>query len=287
MNATADAKAALVTRFRELLPGDRREAMPSESHAATFDDNLLPTLNPAQIALARNYLAQGDGKELEHGPTGSPPDAHAANSSSAAAVNLFGILLDRSEFPTIAGLSGFDCPPRLEAKLAFQRGGTPPNLDVLFIGPGIVAGIESKLTESLSRHSPRTWQDSISRPENLALLIAGWRATLDDAIAGTYHAHHLEVGQFLRHALGLRRQYPDAETHLIYCFWEPANGDSIPAVLEHRAEVIDFAERVVGSEPDFHAVTHADLISEWDTNLAPRWLTDHCAAWRTRYDISI
>lgn len=287
MSTKTDAISALADSLKGRLPEDRVAAMPTPTHTATLEDNLLPTLTHEQVELVRAQLRRGDGRELQPRSTGEPPDAHAAHSSSAAAANLFGVWLGRPDGLTIAGLTGFDAPLELEVKVPFQAGGRAPNLDALVAGTGIAVGVESKLTEMLSGHQPRVWQESISRPHNLSLLDGGWRTTLDSAIDGTYTARYLEPGQLLRHALGIQRRYGGRDTHLIYCYWEPTNADEHEVIRAHRAEIAEFAERVADSSPQFHAITHAQLVSEWDVPGAPVGVPEHCAAWRARYQLAI
>lgn len=285
MSAAERARTAMGDRLKNLLPPDRA-AMITGSRTATLRDNLLPSLTDEQVELASEMLAQGSGKELTSAD-GTPPSAHSAHSSAAAAINLLGVWLGRSERPVVAGIAGADPGVVFEAKLPFQRGGTPPNLDALLTGPEVVVAIESKLTEMLSPHSPRPWQKSISRPENLSLLGDGWRATLEDAIAGEYHASHLESGQLLRHALGVQRRHGTTPTHLIYAYWEPENPEDFPEIQRHRDEVAEFTKRVGDAAPQLHAVTHRAIIDSWDLPSAPDWLRAHCTAWRARYALTI
>lgn len=236
MTAKQRAANALAHRLRGLLPADRAARMKGH-HVERFEDNLAPTLTAEQVTALRAQLDRGDGKELEPGPNGEPPDAHAAHSSAVLAFNAFGRWYGEESALNIAGIGGFDTPLAVEKRQPIQRGGRHPNLDVLLVGRSVALGIESKLAEPLGTHSRRCWQESYSRPENLALLEGGWRRILDAAIAGDYHCKRLEVDQLLRHALGLRKQHPTRESHLVYCYWEPCNGAELPEISEHRQEV--------------------------------------------------
>jgi hypothetical protein len=277
---------ALAVRLRNALAQDRAALM-TTTHIAEFRDNLVESLLPEQITALERQLKHGDGRELDPGPNGEPPDACSIRSSAVLALNAFGRWLGDEKHMSIAGISGFDQPLEVEKKLPIQRGGRPPNLDVLLAGPGIVVGVESKLLEPLSRHGSRTWQESYSRAHNLALLGGGWRSTLDAAIAGKYSTEYLDVGQLLRHALGLNKCYADRSRHLVYCYWEPTNGGEVTEVVAHRSEVAEFADRVSGSEPSFHAVTYAELLDEWSELREPAWLEGHISALRERYEVQI
>jgi hypothetical protein len=283
---TERAALALAAKLRNLLPQDRAAAMTSR-HVAAFEENLVGTLRPDQIAELRAQLARGDGRELEPGPNGEAPDAHSVRSSAVLAFNAFGPWLGDEEHMMVDGIGGFDQPLEVEKKQPIQRGGTPPNFDVLLTGPSVVAGVESKLLETLGTHTARAWQDSYSRPQNLDLLSGGWRETLDAAMSGGYATKQLDAGQLLRHALGLRKQHPHRTTHLVYCYWEPTNGDEIPEVTAHRAEVADLALRVDSSEPFFHALSYAHLLDEWSRLSRPTWLRQHIGLLRERYEIRI
>ena len=270
----------------ELLPADRAGLVVG-SHVAAFEDNLLPSLLPEQVAELRAQLERGDGRELEFRADGSPPDAHSVRSSAVLAFNVFARWLGDERQLTLCGVTGFESRLTVEARLPIQRGGRAPNLDVLLTGAGVAVGVESKLLEPLSGHGGRTWQESYGRPHNLALLTGAWRETLEAAIAGEYTPRHLEADQPLRHGLGLNKQHSQRARHLVYCYWEPINGDTIDEVRAHRAEVADFASRVASSEPTFHALSYSYLFDEWEKRSAPAWLAEHVRALRQRYEVTV
>ena len=104
-------------------------------------DNLVPNVSLADFEAD---LRAGDGNELEG-------KFKAVHSSSALAVNVFAPFRARG-FELILPGSGSISGLEFERKCPHGISGRSPNLDVLLTGPTGVIGIESKLTETLSRH---------------------------------------------------------------------------------------------------------------------------------------
>ena len=104
-------------------------------------DNLVPSVNLADF---EDELRAGDGNELEG-------KFKAVHSSSALAVNVFAPFRARG-FELILPGSGSISGLEFERKCPHGISGRSPNLDVLLTGATGVIGIESKLTEMLSRH---------------------------------------------------------------------------------------------------------------------------------------
>lgn len=69
--------------------------------------------------------------------------------------------------------------------------------------------------------------------------------------------------------------------HLVLLYWEPADGDGLPEVRQHREEVAELRARL-GDEasPRFHAVSYAALLRDWEASRP-----GHVAALRARYDV--
>lgn len=243
------AYAALLAGLVSSVPAERAALIDAKGRTASFEDNLLSTLTDAQAAELRKQLSAGDGRELDYGKDGTRPDAHAAHSSSVLAFNAFGAWLDHEQHLVIDGVHGFVDRLRVEARQRLFRGGRAPNLDCLITGPDVVVGIESKLTEPLARHHAKPWSDAYSRESCRALLEGGWRKTLDNARSGAYRTTHLDADQLLKHALGLSKQHPNRERHLMYVYWEPADGDTYEEVRRHRSEVTELRERVGDASP--------------------------------------
>jgi hypothetical protein len=281
------ARSRLIERLESMLPPARDGSVDASGRTELFEDNLVASLEPAQIAELKRQLAKGDGGELEPGPHGQRPDAHAAHSSEALAFNAFGRWLGYERQLTIDGIGGFDERIRVEAKQPIFKGGRAPNLDCLASGPKVVVGVESKLTEPLAPHTHRKWSLAYERESCQSLLSAGWVQALKEAIAGTYAPRYLDTDQLLKHALGLSKQHPDVERHLVYVYWEPTDGDQFDVAQEHRAELAAFQERVGDASPHFHAVTHAQLWDEWAALRDIPWLPDHLRQLRDRYAIGI
>jgi hypothetical protein len=280
------AREALIGCLRESLPPDRAALVDDTGRSERFEDNLVASLSAEQVAALRKQLIAGDGRELEHGADGSRPDGHAAHSSAALAFNAFGAWLTRESELVIDGVGGFSDPLRIEAKQRIFRGGRAPNLDCLASGAEVVVGVESKLTEPLARHGTKTWSEAYGRDSCRALLTDGWLEVLDAARAGSYRTRYLDVDQLLKHALGLCKQNPGRELHLVYVFWEPANAADFDELRAHRDEVQALLDRVGDALPRLHALTYSELWRQWDALDLP-WLREHLTALRRRYDLSV
>jgi len=300
------AIVALVDRHRRLLPRAPRPLLDDAGAVREFRDNLLPHLTGDDAAWIRERFAQGDGDELAPRP-GRRPRAHASYSSATLAANTFAPFRDHEDALTIAGLAGFDTV-RLEAKHhplpeQLERDGVPvavedrraANLDAELTGPGVVVGVESKLTEHLTAHEPGPWRHEYRRTATLDPLPEHWRDAVRRRMHGSSTTTFLGAAQLLKHALALSRAAqnrafgPDpVALHLVYLYWEPDDAEQPDAVLQHRAEVDAFAAEVAGDGPTFHALTHRQLWDAWRTDPgSPRWLVRHAAALEERYGVEV
>jgi hypothetical protein len=154
-------------------------------------------------------------------------------------------------------------------------------------GPDVVIGVESKLTEPLTRHHATVWRSAYGREASRGLLSDGWLQTLDDALSGRYRTKHVDADQLLKHALGLSKQHPGRVCHLLYVYWEPANGDDFEAIIQHRSEVAELLERVDGASPQLHALSYTELWQQWDGLADLDWVALHLDALRGRYAIAL
>jgi len=226
-------------------------------------DNMLPGLTQAQIAALRAQLALGAGGELRPTKTGKRP-AHAPYSSAALALNAFGRWLGAEPQLRVAGLGGFAEPLEVESRQQINFGGGTANLDVLLRAPGVVVGVESKLTETLSAHEPVPWRPVYGNPEMEELLDGGWAAVFAASRAGSWQPKHLGIEQLVKHALALVSRFADRERHIVYVWWEPANAQEIPELAAHQREVAELQDRLGEASPRLHALTYTELFAEWE-----------------------
>lgn len=267
------ARDALAARLRELLPGDALG--PGGNHARSFSDALVPTLSGADVRWAHGELAARAKGELRPTLAGAVP-AHAAWSSTALVCSAFGAWRDRPGELRLADRGPFDAV-RLEERLAIPHGGGSPNLDVALEAGAALLGVESKLTEHLAPSRPRPWKPAYHRPAMAAELGPGWAALFAGLLTGTWAPRHLDAGQLVRHALSLRGRHA-----LVLVFWEPANGEELPEVLAHRAEVAHALDIVGDTPPHLYAVSWSQLLAAWEPVLPA-----HVAALRERYDVTV
>lgn len=283
----ARAREALIARLGELLRADRAALIDDTGRTERFEDNLVASLSAAQIVELRRQLAEGDGHELDVGKGGRRPDGHAAHSSAALAFNAFGPWLGRESDLVIDQVGAFTERLRVEARQRIFRGGRAPNLDCLARGRNVVVGVESKLTEPLAAHQPTVWREAYGRDSCRALLSGGWLEALDAARAGEYTPVYLDVDQLLKHALGLSKQNPLLDCHLVYVYWEPTDGDDVEEVRAHRTEVQALLDRVGSARPRLHALPYAQLWDQWASLASLPWLADHIRELRSRYDVAV
>ncbi len=267
------AREALAARLRELLPAEALH--PDGRHTRRLVDALVPTLTPGDVAWVHAQLvarAKGELRPTRAGTVG----VQAAWSSTALVCSAFAPWRPAPGRLTVGGLGPFD-EVRLEERLAIPHGGGSPNLDVALAAGDCLVGVESKLTEHLAPAPPRPWRPGYRRPAMATELETGWGALFADLLAGRWRPRHLDAAQLVRHALSLRRRHD-----LVLLFWEPANGDELPEVAAHRAEVDRALAQVGGARPRLHARSWSQVLDAW-APVAP----SHVAALRERYDVAV
>ena len=237
-------------------------------------ENLLPFVRLADFEAD---LRAGDGNELEG-------KFKAVHSSSVLAINVFAPFRARGSELILPG-SGSITGLEFERKCPHGVSGRAPNLDVLLTGPDGVIGIESKLTEPLSRHravfSPK-YREKIRDERRESAWFREMLRLEEDP--GRYA--WLDTAQLVKHAYGLAHTFPDNPVTLFYLYWEPRNAERFPLFVEHRREIDAFSERVARSRPSFRAMSYAELWCTWSEN-APSWLTAHLDAMRARYEVDL
>jgi hypothetical protein len=274
------ARAALASRLRAHLSAGALHA--GGEHTLRFADALVATLTAEDVAWAHAHLARGAKGELRPARSGAV-SAHAAWSSTALVCSAFAAWRRDPSALSVAGLGGFE-DLRLEERLHIPHGGGTPNLDVALPAGDRFVGVESKLTEHLAPLRARAWPQAYRRPAMAAELDGGWAEVFADLLEGRWAPRFLDVPQLVRHALSLRplRQHY-AEQHLVLLFWEPADGDALPEIREHRAEVAELLARLGDDAvPRLHASAYAEVLDAW-APIRP----EHVAALRARYDVAV
>lgn len=255
---------------------------PGGAHALNLADALVPTLEPRDVRWARAQLALRAKGELRPARSGAVP-VHGAWSSTALVCSSFGAWRRDPRGLRLAGLGPFD-ELRLEERLHIPHGGGTPNLDVALEAPGVLVGVESKLTEHLAPAGPAVWRPAYERPAMARVLEGGWAELFAALREGRWAPRFAPAAQLVKHALslqGLGAGGP-AERHLVLLWWEPADGDEVPEVVAHREEVAELLARVGDAPPRLHALTHAQLHAGWEGSRP-----DHVAALRARYDVAL
>jgi hypothetical protein len=248
----------------------------ANGYAPDFHDTLLPMVSPEDFVADLNA---GDGNELQ-------TKFRAAHSSSSLAVNCFAPFRRRFADLTLTGCAPFEalqferkCPTGL-------RGGRAPNLDDVLSSPTGVIGVESKLTEYLTRHRA-AFSPAYAEQIRDARREQGYfreMLRLTDVPDGYLW---LDAAQLIKHAFGLARTFQDRPVTLLYLYWEPTNPDVSPVFAAHRQEITAFAERVVGSTPEFRAMSYPELWRSWAAAGPSEWLAQHIDSLRNRYEVTL
>lgn len=246
----------------------------NKGYAPDFRDTLLPLVATKDFEAD---LQAGDGNELK-------TKFRAAHSSSGLAVNCFAPFRTRIDdlgMPNSGPFTALQferkCPTGL-------RGGRAPNLDVVLSGPKGVIGIESKLTEFLTRHRA-AFSPAYAEQIRDARREQGYFREMLRLIEAPDSYVWLDAAQLIKHSFGLARSFRDQPVTLLYLYWEPANPDASPEIAAHRSELDAFADRVAGSTPEFRAMSYPELWRAWDAAGPAEWLTRHLDALRARYEV--
>ena len=209
-------------------------------------DNLVPSVSLADF---EDELRAGDGNELEG-------KFKAVHSSSALAVNVFAPFRARG-FELILPDSGSITGLEFERKCPHGISGRSPNLDVLLTGATGVIGIESKLTETLSRHravfSPK-YRENIQDERREGAWFREMLCLEEDPERYDW----LDAAQLVKHAYGLAHTFPDEPVTLLYLYWEPLNAERFTLFAEHRLEIE--AVSIPGLLVHRSAITHSALV---------------------------
>lgn len=239
-------------------------------------DRFLPGVPAAQIEVIFN---SAPGNEIATGKFDSP------ESSAALAANTFGFFLNRlGELPPIPGCNFVEWPAAsvmLERTLKFPwRGGRHPVLDALITAPNALIGIESKRFEPFRVKRDPAISKAYWRPM-WGDRMGGYQQVRDDLRQDKGLYVHLDAVQLFKHAFALRTQVNREGEHqgmapvLVYLYAEPEcwprNGEPISdeAKTQHRQEIQDFADRVVGDEVAFVSCSYRELLSAWQDSGTP------------------
>jgi hypothetical protein len=221
----------------------------------------------------------GDGRELES-------KFLAIHSSAALVVNTFGCFKSESRSLQLAGWTGF-------ADLAFEarcpiglRGGRPANLDLLARGAARIVAVESKCTEHLETKTSR-FSPAYAEQIHDARRDGPWFRAMMAIIERPTSFGLLDAAQLIKHAFGLARCFEGQPVTLLYLYWEPADAERHVIFGQHQREVARFSHLVSGGFPEFRAQSYRDLWESWELLGEPRWLREHVANLRGRYEVSL
>lgn len=271
------ARSRALQELRDALGRQRPDiAIDEKGYADTFRDTLLPLVSVEDFEAD---LDAGDGNELE-------TKFRAAHSSSALAVNCFAPFRTRVDDLGMPMGSGF-ADLRFERKCPTGlRGGRAPNLDVVLSGPDHVVGVESKLTEYLTRHRA-IFSPAYAKQIRDKRRDGGYFREMLRLMEAPETYVWLDAAQLIKHAFGLARTFPDQEVTLLYLYWEPANAERSPEFARHRDEIAAFAERIAGSTPTFAALSYPELWQFWQQSGPADWLVRHLGDLRARYSVTL
>jgi restriction endonuclease-like protein len=262
MTVVESAKRALWRAF----PG----RLNASGYAESAQENLVAGVEFSRI---ESDLRRGDGNELEG-------KFKAAHSSSALAVNSFGPFKVHPEQLSLLDHHGAT-NLEFERRFPIFRGGRAPNLDVWAEFRDSRIAVESKLLEYLT---PKMGKFSAAYDRLEPHCESCWWRAYEHSQRGA--AQYLDRAQLLKHYFGLNahRRKNGGRVTLLYLFWEPLNWESIPECVQHRAEVVEFADGLAGSEIPFRWSPYRNVWEQWETKPS---LAQHVANIRSRYDVAI
>lgn len=236
-----------------------------------MDDELfLPEL-PADL-LRAVYLA-APGNEIGSGKFASP------ESSAALCANAFGLFLEKPELlPPLPGTLDFGWPAELVEPEQIVRfpwsGGRHPCLDVLIVTSTALIGVESKRFEPFRTKQPQPWSEAYWRSK-WGDQMTGYERCRDGLRDGISKFGRLDAAQLIKHAFALRTAVQDGAEWagkrplLYYLYAEPecwpCGSIMIPPQdrLQHRTEILRFADCIEGDEVLFRHCSYAELLHDW------------------------
>jgi len=203
-------------------------------------------------------------------------------SGSALVVNSFLPWRGTAARLSLLGLEGFE-ELRFHVRCPAGIRGTPPYLDLLARGDGLLLGITATGFEYLTppRTRLRRAYLEVSRRNGCRPWIALARALE----AGELRFSHVDVNALVRLAIGLSHSFPNYRTTLAYLYLEP-RGSRLPVAFHrHRAELAELAARLGDSEPHFGYASFTELWQGWRDGAQPAWLRRLAAALEARYEV--
>jgi hypothetical protein len=276
---TVDARArtALADALRRAC---RNDGVDERGYADRLEDNLFAGLSSANVVLIRDEFGAGAGAELD-------TKMRAAHSSSALAVNNFARWRNSAEDLRHLRLAAADPPEDLEFECRCHSGlrGIPPHLDLVLRGREGIVAVESKCTEQLVEHSAAFREAYREKIE--AVAHPTWAAQYDALVRDACLYRYLNAAQLVKHYLGLKNTFPDRKVTLLYLFWEPLNVDELPALLEHRDDVAQFATDLADPHVAFESKSYPELWDAWSQQPLPEWLPEHVERLRARYGVEL
>lgn len=267
-------QAELATRlFADSSP---QAAWPGYPAYTQFPESVL--VSGLDLRAFRADLERGQGGELVP-VNGKPPKFHAAHSSSALAVNTFGIFRRSAKGLELVGEQAFSSL-EFEYPCPTGAGRGVANLDVLVRSRNCVVGVESKLCEFLrpkhAQFSPK--YDYVVQ----SLADRSWTAFFQDLKRKPNAFLHVDAAQLVKHYLGLRNTFRKQKTALIYLFWEPTNATRYDAYRVHAAEAAAVSERLAGSSTPVVSMRYSEI---W-ASMAPSH-PHHVAHLQRRYSFAV
>lgn len=251
-----------ITLARHIEAELRARLFAGSSPPAAWPGNPAYTQRPESILVPgldlrtfRADLERGQGGELEASDR-RPPKFHAAHSSSALAVNTFGVFRRSPESLTLAGEGGFSSL-EFEYPCPTGAGRGVANLDVLAQTDRCVVAVESKLCEFL-RQKPAQFSPKYDRIVQ-ASADRSWAVLFEDLKRKPDEYRHVDAAQLVKHYLGLRNKFANQKTVLVYLFWEPTNATRYDTYRVHAEEAAGVTERLAGSNVPVVAMRYSEL----------------------------
>jgi hypothetical protein len=242
--------------------------------------NLLPGITLSDIEAD---FRQGDGNELEPRDC-TPPKFCAVHSSSALAVNSFGLFRNQPHLFSYKGLSDISSVA-FEQKLPTGLTGTSPNLDIYLEGPNTCLAVESKFTEILNSKTPFFRESYDERIMTLGDTC--WKQLYESIRSDPDQYQYLDVAQLIKHYLGIvyTLSKKNKACYLLYIYWLPKNWNQIETYRIHDEECRRMKSMLNGSRVTFWSIDYGQFWQGIDTQCSV--ITKHINLWKERYVFSL
>lgn len=200
------------------------------------------------------------------------------------ALNSFLPWLDHVDQLRLGGESNFN-EVHFDTRCPTGVRGTPPQLELIALGPDSIAAVTARSTEYLQRRRARlaAAYDDLEVPQSLG----AWHGVLRNLQTKPGSDRYVDSATLLKFAIGLARTFPRHRIALVYLFLEPTDAADLAPFAAHRAEVRSLVERSRGTAVQLHAMSFGELWDDWTQPGNPEPVRQAAARLKRRYSVTL